>query len=475
MHKAGTSVWRTLWFYSLENFNDTIRNFVSTAYYTSDDRMKLTSKGIQIKQRSSESGLFPNVFQSFNQKVLRVATILDAPFVVSGQVTEEGKIINATGFGIDLLNELSMHFNFSYNLFVPQNGTYGSMNENGEWDGLMGELVNGHVDMIAAGLTINPRRSNYVEFIGPIVEDTIGILVKPSRANDFFFQMFRLFHFNVWIAIICSVIILGISVWLFNRYSPFSGWNLQHSQANSDEVSLYHNLWISLRCMLLQVIHAIWQADLTAFLTKNKLELPIESLKDLAYNDKMVVLTMKGTSTYNMFQISMNHTFYESIYRKLVENPINVYRTSEAVELVKKFDNYVYITEKLFLMSVLQSEERFHLQVIEEPAIVASLGFAVQRGKEYAKPMSSYGPITHILALRERGIIDKFMIKWNMTYDVDPVDVQYQTLTTWNVAGAFIVTAVFTGISLFLLLVEYVWHKWGNNKDKDECKNNNDK
>ncbi|TNN10062.1 hypothetical protein EWB00_005771 [Schistosoma japonicum] len=62
-----------------------------------------------------------------------------------------------------------------------------------------------------------------------------------------------------------------------------------------------------------------------------------------------------------------------------------------------------------------------------------------------------------------------------MTYDVDPVDVQYQTLTTWNVAGAFIVTAVFTGISLFLLLVEYVWHKWGNNKDKDECKNNNDK
>lgn len=106
--------------------------------------------------------------------------------------------------------------------------------------------------MIAAGLTINPRRSNYVEFIGPIVEDTVGILVKPSTANYLFFQMFHLFQINVWIAITSSVVILGTTVWLFNRYSPFSGWNLQLPEANSNEVSLSYNIWISLRCMLLQ-------------------------------------------------------------------------------------------------------------------------------------------------------------------------------------------------------------------------------
>ncbi|VDO76947.1 unnamed protein product [Schistosoma margrebowiei] len=176
--------------------------------------------------------------------------------------------------------------------------------------------------MIAAGLTINPRRSNYVEFIGPIVEDTVGILVKPSTANYLFFQMFHLFQINVWIAITSSVVILGTTVWLFNRYSPFSGWNLQLPEANSNEVSV-------------------------------------------------------------------NNTFYESIYRKLVANPVSVSSTDEAVKLVTKFNNYVYITERLFLMSVLQSEECSNLEVIEEPGIVAALGFAVQLGKEYAKPMSS--------------------------------------------------------------------------------------
>ncbi|RTG87841.1 glutamate receptor delta-1 subunit [Schistosoma bovis] len=320
--RSGTNVWKSLWFYSLETFDDAIKNFISTAHYTPDDNMKLTSKGMKIKQRSLESGLFSTVFQSFNNKILRISTIL-------------------------------------------------------------------RVDMIAAGLTINPRRSNYVEFIGPIVEDTVGILVKPSTANYLFFQMFHLFQINVWIAITSSVVILGTTVWLFNRYSPFSGWNLQLPEANSNEVSLSYNIWISLRCMLLQVVHAIWQADLTAFLTKNNLELPISSLKDLAHNDKIIVLTMKGTSTYNMFQVSVNNTFYESIYRKLVANPVSVYSTDEAVKLVIKFNNYVYITERLFLMSVLQSEECSNLEVIEEPGIVAALGFAVQLGKEYAKPMSS--------------------------------------------------------------------------------------
>ncbi|VDQ16022.1 unnamed protein product, partial [Trichobilharzia regenti] len=107
--------------------------------------------------------------------------------------------------------------------------------------------------MIAAGLTISPRRANYVEFIGPIVEDTIGVLVKPSRANGYYFQVFYLFKLDVWISILCSVVILGVTVYLFNKYSPFSGWNLQHSETNAaDEASLIHNLWISLRCMLLQ-------------------------------------------------------------------------------------------------------------------------------------------------------------------------------------------------------------------------------
>lgn len=81
--------------------------------------------------------------------------------------------------------------------------------------------------------------------------------------------------------------------------------------------------------------------------------------------------------------------------------------------------------------------------------------------------------LSSMLTLRERGIINKFMVKWNMTSDVDPMDVQYQALTIWNVAGAFIVTSVFTGISLLILLVECIWYRWRNRKNMDTNNNNN--
>ncbi|CAH8867780.1 unnamed protein product [Trichobilharzia szidati] len=402
---SGSSRWKSFWFYSLDKVNDTTQHFIATAQFTPNDQMQLTRRGVEIKQKSLKSGLFSNVFQSFNGKILRISTVLDAPFVVTGRLDEKNReVFNATGFAIDILNELAIRFNFGYRLFIPENGTYGALNDDADqWDGMMGELVSGKVDMIAAGLTISPRRSNYVQFIGPIVEDTIGVLVKSppaptaSRASGsgyyyYYFQVFHLFKLDVWISILCSVVIHGVTAYLFNKYSPFSGWNLQqqrqqhsHLETNAETEheasSLVQNLWISLRCMLLQgqeggqlvncssralcllywlmilVVHAIWQADLTAFLTKNKLELPIASLKDLAYNDKMTVLAMKGTSTYNMFQNSANHTVYESIYKKLSANPISISSTSEAVQLVKQYDNYAYITERFLLLGVIQEEK----------------------------------------------------------------------------------------------------------------------
>ncbi|CAH8867781.1 unnamed protein product [Trichobilharzia szidati] len=81
--------------------------------------------------------------------------------------------------------------------------------------------------------------------------------------------------------------------------------------------------------------------------------------------------------------------------------------------------------------------------------------------------MSSY-----ILTLRERGVIDKFMVKWNMTTSDDAVSTmnaaqqfhQAQALTLWNVAGVFIVTGIFSVASLLCLLIErwlyYYHHQW---------------
>lgn len=45
------------------------------------------------------------------------------------------------GYCIDLIDELKMLMGFEYEIFEAEDNIYGSMNEAGEWNGLIKELV----------------------------------------------------------------------------------------------------------------------------------------------------------------------------------------------------------------------------------------------------------------------------------------------------------------------------------------------
>ena len=47
-----------------------------------------------------------------------------------------------------------------------------------EWNGMMGELVDGKADLIVAPLTINPERAEHIDFSKPFKYQGLTILVK---------------------------------------------------------------------------------------------------------------------------------------------------------------------------------------------------------------------------------------------------------------------------------------------------------
>ena len=55
---------------------------------------------------------------------------------------EEDGTISYEGFCIDLLKQLAKMLHFTYEIYPSPDGQYGSITENGTWDGMMGELVN---------------------------------------------------------------------------------------------------------------------------------------------------------------------------------------------------------------------------------------------------------------------------------------------------------------------------------------------
>jgi ionotropic glutamate receptor len=84
------------------------------------------------------------------------------------------------GFSVDLANELSKQLNFSYEIRVVKDGRFGSMDSNGDWNGIIGELVRQEVDMAIAPLTVTAKREKYVDFSVPFIEFGLSIISYKS-------------------------------------------------------------------------------------------------------------------------------------------------------------------------------------------------------------------------------------------------------------------------------------------------------
>ena len=47
------------------------------------------------------------------------------------------------GFGVDLIQKISEQLKFEYDLYLVPDGNFGSRTESGEWNGMIGQILNG--------------------------------------------------------------------------------------------------------------------------------------------------------------------------------------------------------------------------------------------------------------------------------------------------------------------------------------------
>jgi hypothetical protein len=60
-----------------------------------------------------------------------------------GEKLKAGNAEEYDGYCIDLLKLLQQDLNFTYDLFLVEDNKFGSVDNNGNWDGMIGALVNG--------------------------------------------------------------------------------------------------------------------------------------------------------------------------------------------------------------------------------------------------------------------------------------------------------------------------------------------
>lgn len=155
---------------------------------------------------------------------LRVVSIINEPFFMLKRhhIFEQGND-RYEGFVVDLMAELGHRVGFDYELAeVPGKHGFGIYDvETNDWDGAIGEIINGKADLAIGGLTITSNREEVIDFTYPFMQTGISILFKrPTHKELSFFSFFEPFKASVWLYVIAAYLTISAALFFVGRLSP---------------------------------------------------------------------------------------------------------------------------------------------------------------------------------------------------------------------------------------------------------------
>ncbi len=75
---------------------------------------------------------------------------------------------------------MERELNFSATYFRREDHTWGDRSPNGTFNGMVGDIARGHLDLISSSLTVNPSRAHGIAYLHPISTETYALYVPTS-------------------------------------------------------------------------------------------------------------------------------------------------------------------------------------------------------------------------------------------------------------------------------------------------------
>ncbi|OWF39222.1 probable glutamate receptor [Mizuhopecten yessoensis] len=350
-----------------------------------------------------------------------VTTILHSPYLVSKQPMK--------GYIPDLLDEISGILNVSLVLNHVADGRFGSKDSQGNWNGMMGDLVANRSDIAAAALTLTVERSKAVHFSHPFEEVGLRILVKkPSLdilsklVNDDTGFFFRPLTSGVWISVIVSLVVVGIVIYVIGRYSPLQGdqteggvlWALCITCGIASLQGMRHlpvafsaRVLVSTALLFTLILVSMYSATLVSFVSTSSSsgnDLPFSTFRDLAMQTEYQYGTVGAGSTYQFFKQSNGDT-ERRIAAYLTANPANVMvSTTKGVDRVKQ-GKYAFIMESASAYYI--SATSCDLMVVGDSLRDRTYNFACRPNTNICDRLN-----IAILQLKMNGRMEELKSKW---------------------------------------------------------------
>ncbi|XP_018327272.1 ionotropic receptor 25a [Agrilus planipennis] len=462
----------------------------------------------------------PEIMKNYSaDTVYRIVTVVQEPFIFEDP--DAPKKFN--GYCIDLIDEIAKQLNFDYEIYLAEDKKFGNMDDNGNWNGAIKELIEKRADIVLGSLSVMAERENVIDFTVPFY-DLVGItiLMKLPETPTSLFKFLTVLENDVWLCILAAYFFTSFLMWIFDRWSPYSYQNNREKYKDDEEkreFDLKECLWFCMTSLTPQgggeapknlsgrfvaatwwlfgfIIIASYTANLAAFLTVSRLDTPIESLDDLSKQYKIQYAPTKDSSTMTYFERMANieDRFFE-IWKDMSLNDSlsDVERAKLAVWDYPVSDKYTKMWQAIkeagmpatleeAVKRVLQSKSssegfaylgdatdiRFleltncNLQMVGEEFSRKPYAIAVQQGSPLKDQFN-----TAILTLLNKRQLERLKEKWwtnnPKAKKCKKQDDQSDGISIQNIGGVFIVIFVGIGLACITLAFEYWWYKYRKN------------
>ncbi|XP_060107794.1 LOW QUALITY PROTEIN: glutamate receptor ionotropic, kainate 4 [Heteronotia binoei] len=422
-----------------------------------------------------------NVSETLFNTTLIVTTILENPYLMlKGNHQELDGNDRYEGFCVDMLKELAEILHFNYKIHLVGDGVYGVPEANGTWTGMVGELIARKADLAVAGLTITAEREKVIDFSKPFMTLGISILYRVHMGRKpGYFSFLDPFSPGVWLFMLLAYLAVSCVLFLVARLTPYE-WYSPHpcSQGRCNllvnQYSLGNSLWfpvggfmqqgstIAPRALSTRCVSGVWwaftliiissyTANLAAFLTVQRMDVPIESVDDLADQTAIEYGTIHGGSSMTFFQNSRYQT-YQRMWNYMYSKQPSVFvkSTEEGIARVLN-SNYAFLLEST--MNEYYRQRNCNLTQVGGLLDTKGYGIGMPVGSVFRDEFD-----LAILQLQENNRLEILKRKWwEGGKCPKEEDHRAKGLGMENIGGIFVVLICGLIVAIFMAMLEFLW------------------
>ncbi|XP_074542539.1 glutamate receptor ionotropic, kainate 5-like isoform X2 [Halichoeres trimaculatus] len=422
-----------------------------------------------------------NASETLANKTLIVTTILENPYVMRKSNYQDFQGNDQyEGFCVDMLRELADILKFSFKIKLVDDGLYGAPEPNGSWTGMVGELINRKADLAVAGFTITSEREKVIDFSKPFMTLGISILYRVHLGRKpGYFSFLDPFSPAVWLFMLLAYLAVSCVLFLAARLSPYEWYNphpclRERRDVLENQYTLGNSLWfpvggfmqqgseimpraLSTRCVsgvwwaFTLIIISSYTANLAAFLTVQRMEVPIESPDDLADQTNIQYGTIHGGSTMTFFMNSRYQT-YQRMWNYMYSKQPSVFVKSTEEGIAR-----VLNSKYAFLMESTMNEyyRSLNCNLTQIGGLLDTKGYGI--GMPLGSPFRDEITLG-ILQLQENNRLEILKRRWwEGGQCPKEEDHRAKGLGMENIGGIFVVLICGLIIAVFVAIMEFVW------------------